>query len=111
VRLITPNDTSLAIGLIVGTSVAFQQPLHFLLDAARDVEVRYHLDLVPALTIMTGVFIFHQYRKLRLSRAEAIAASAEAARVRRRSEELERLMTSASRVTRGATRPMTSVVP
>lgn len=92
-RLITRNDTSLAIGLIVGAIVVFQQPLHFLLDVARDVEVRYHLDLVPALTIMTGVFIFHQYRKRLLSRAEAIAASAEAARARRRSEELQRLMT------------------
>src|SRR6185436_2523122 len=92
-RLITRNDTSLAIGLIVGAIVAFQQPLHFLLDAARDVEVRYNFDLVPALTIMTGVFIFHQYRKRLLSKAEAFAASAEAARARTRSEELERLMT------------------
>lgn len=92
-NLITRNDTSLAIGLIVGAAVAFQQPLHFLLAAARDVEERYRLDLVPALTIMTGVYIFHQYRKRVLSKAEAAAASAEAAQARARSEELERLMT------------------
>jgi diguanylate cyclase (GGDEF)-like protein len=92
VRLVTRNDTSLAIGLIVGAIVVFQQPLHFALDIARDVESRYHLDLVPALTIVTGVFLFHQYRKRQLSKAEATAASAEAARARTRSEELERLM-------------------
>ncbi len=99
-RLITRNDTSLAIGLIVGTIVVFQQPLRFLVDVARDVEVRYHIDLVSALTIMTGVFIFHQYRKRLLAKAEASAASAEAAQARTRSEELERLMTFSQDVAR-----------
>lgn len=92
-NLITRNDTSLAIGLIVGAIVVFQQPLHFVLEAAREVEGRYHLDLVPALTIVVGVYIFHQYRKRLLSKEEARAASAEAVRARSRSEELERLMT------------------
>ena len=68
-RLVTRNDTSLAVGLIVGTIVVFQQPLNFVLRIARDVENRYHLDLVPALTIIVGVFIFHQYRKRQLSKA------------------------------------------
>lgn len=92
-NLITRNDTSLAIGLIVGSVVAFQQPLHFILDAARDVEERYQLDLIPALTVVASVYIFHQYRKRLLSKAEAAAASAEAARASARSQELERLMT------------------
>ena len=92
-RLITRNDTSLAVALMVGAVVIFQQPLHFLLDVARDVEVRYHLDLLPALTIMTGVFIFHEYRKRQVANAEARAREAEAVQVRRRSAELERLMT------------------
>jgi diguanylate cyclase (GGDEF)-like protein len=91
-RLITRSDTSLTIGLIVGTVVVFQQPLHFLLDIARDVEERYHLDLLPALTIFTAVFIFNQYRKRQVAKAAAFAASADAARARMRSEELERLM-------------------
>jgi diguanylate cyclase (GGDEF)-like protein len=93
VRLITRNDTSLAVALMVGAIVVFQQPLHFLLDVARDVEVRYHLDLLPALTIMTGVFIFHEYRKRQLANAESRARATEAAQARRRSAELERLMT------------------
>lgn len=92
-RLISRNDASLAIGLVVGAVVLFKQPLNFVLDAARDVEVRYHLDLVPALTIVAGVFIFHQYRKRQLSKAEARIASAEAARARAHAESLERLMT------------------
>jgi diguanylate cyclase (GGDEF)-like protein len=91
-RLITRGDTPLTIGLVVGTVVVFQQPLHFLLDVARDVEERYHLDLLPALTIFTAVFLFNQYRNRQMAKAAALAASAEAARARMRSEELERLM-------------------
>ena len=91
-RLIVRNDASLAVGLIVAAIVVFQQPLRFVLDATRDVEARYHLDLVPALTIVAGVFIFHQYRKRQLSKVEAFIASADAARSRARSAELERLM-------------------
>jgi diguanylate cyclase (GGDEF)-like protein len=93
VRLITRNDASLALGLIVGSFVAFQQPLRFILDAARDVEVRYRIDLLPALTVVAGVYTFHQYRKRVLWKAEAAAASVEAAQARARSQELERLMT------------------
>lgn len=92
-RLITREDTSLAVGLIVGAVVVFQRPLRFLLDAARDIETRYQLDLLPALIIMSGVFIFHQYRKRQLAKAEARAAAVEIARARARSEELHRLMT------------------
>lgn len=92
-RLITRNDTSLAVGLIVGAIVVFQQPFHFLLDVARDIEVRYHLDLLPAVIIMTGVFVFQQYGKRQVAKADARAAAAEAVQARNRSEELGRLMT------------------
>ena len=91
-RLLTRDDTSLAVTLIVGTIVLFQRPLHVALEMAREVESRYHLDLVPALTIIAGVFIFHQYRKRQLAKAEALIASAEAERARTRSAELERLV-------------------
>ncbi len=63
VRLITRSDTSLVFALICGAIVVFRRPLHFFLDLARDLEVRYQVDLLPALIIMSGVFIFHQYRK------------------------------------------------
>jgi diguanylate cyclase (GGDEF)-like protein len=92
VRLITRNDTSLAVGLIAAAIVVFQQPLRYVWDIAQDVERRYHVDLVPALTILTGVFVFHEYRKRQLAKAETRAAAAEATQARTRSEELERLM-------------------
>ena len=91
-RLISRHDTSLAMGLIIGAIVIFQQPLHVFLDIARDLELRYHVDLIPALTIMSGVFIFHQYRKRQVGKAEALAAAADALRARARAEELERLV-------------------
>lgn len=92
-RLITRNDASLVVGLIAGTVVIFQRPLRLVWEAAWDAQERYHIDLIPALTIFVGVFIFHETRKRHQAKAEALAAAAEAAQARMRSAELERLMT------------------
>jgi diguanylate cyclase (GGDEF)-like protein len=92
-RLISRNDASLVAGLIAGTIVIFQRPLRFVWEAAWDVQERFQVDLLPALTIFAGVFIFHEARKRQQSRADARAATAESAQVRMRSAELERLMT------------------
>src|SRR6185295_19881004 len=80
-------------GLIAGTVVIFQRPLRFVWESAVDVQERYHVDLLPALTIFAGVFIFHEARKRAQAKAEARVVAAEAAQARARSEELERLMT------------------
>lgn len=104
-RLIRRSDTSLAIALIVGTVIVFQQPLRWLLEFAHQVEVRYHLDLVPALALLTVAFVFHQYRKRQESRMEARAAAAEAAQARARSEELQRLMTFGQALANALDRP------
>jgi diguanylate cyclase (GGDEF)-like protein len=93
VRLITKNDASLVVGLVAGTVVIFQRPLRFVWEAALDVQRRYDIDLLPALTIFAGVFVFHEARKRRYAKAAALAAAAEAAQARMRSAELERLMT------------------
>jgi hypothetical protein len=93
VRLISKNDASLVVGLIAGTVVIFQRPLRFVWEAALDVQERYHVDLLPALTIFAGVFIYHEARKRQQAKAGALAADAEAALARMRSAELERLMT------------------
>jgi diguanylate cyclase (GGDEF)-like protein len=93
VRLITRNDTSLVVGLIAGTVVIFQRPLRFVWEAAMEVQDRYRVDLLPALTIFAGVFIFHEARKRQQAKAEMRAAAAEAAQARLRSAELEVLMT------------------
>lgn len=92
-RLITRNDASLAVGLIAGTVVIFQRPLRFVWDAALEAQKRYDVDLLPALTIFAGVFLFHEARKRQQAKAGALAAAAEAAQERARSAELERLMT------------------
>jgi diguanylate cyclase (GGDEF)-like protein len=93
VRLINRNDTSLVVGLIAGTVVIFQRPLRFVWEAGLDVQQRYHVDLLPALTIFGGVLIFHEARKRQHAKAGALAAAAEAAQARMRSAELELLMT------------------
>ena len=92
-RLISRNDTSLVVGLIAGTVVIFQRPLRFVWEAAVDVQERYHVDLLPALTIFAVVFIFHEARKRQRTKAGALAAAAQSAQARMRSAELERLMT------------------
>jgi diguanylate cyclase (GGDEF)-like protein len=93
VRLISRSDASLVVGLIAGTVVIFQRPLRLVWESALDVQERYNVDLLPALTIFAGVFIFHEARKRQQAKADALAAAAEAAQARMRSAELERLMT------------------
>jgi diguanylate cyclase (GGDEF)-like protein len=93
VRLISRNDASLVVGLIAGTVVIFQRPLRFVWEAAVEVQDRYHVDLLPALTIFAAVFIFHEARKRQQAKADALIVAAEAAQARMRSAELERLMT------------------
>jgi K+-sensing histidine kinase KdpD len=92
-RLISRTDTSLAVALIVGAFIVFQHPLRWALELTRDIEARYHLDLLPALTVLTVVFVFHQYRKRQEARAEVLVVAAEATQARARSAELERLIT------------------
>lgn len=92
VRLITRNDTSLAMALIAAAVILFRQPLRYLFDAAHDFESRYQVDLIPALILLVVVFIFHEYQKHAQAKADARAAAAEAAQARTRSEELEELM-------------------
>ena len=88
-RLITRNDTSLVVGLIAGTVVIFQRPLRFVWESAMDLQERYQVDLLPALTIFAGVFLFHEARKRQQAKAETRAAAVEAGQARLRSAELE----------------------
>ena len=87
------HDAPLAAGLIAGTVVVFQQPLRWMLDMASEVENRYKLDLIPALVVLSVVFVLHQYRKRQEVKAEAMAAAAEARLERERAKELEQLVT------------------
>ena len=92
VRLITRNDTSLAVALIAATVIVFRQPLRYILDIAQEIEGRFHLDLVPALLLLVAVATFHQYRKRVQAKAEAVAAAADAVQARAQSRTLQQLM-------------------
>jgi diguanylate cyclase (GGDEF)-like protein len=92
VRLITRNDTSLAMALVAAAVILFRQPLRYLFDAAHEFESRYQVDLIPALILLVVVFVFHEYQKHAQAKADARTAAAEAEQARTRSEELEELM-------------------
>jgi diguanylate cyclase (GGDEF)-like protein len=91
-RLIDRSDTPLALGLIAGSLILFQQPLRFVLDSAREIEGGYHLDLVPTLVVLSTVFVFHQSRKRQRLQADVLAAAAEARQHMVRTQELEALV-------------------
>jgi diguanylate cyclase (GGDEF)-like protein len=91
-RLIDKSDTSLVIALIAGAVVMFQRPLRLLFDAARTIETRYDIDLIPGLVVLCGAFVFHQYRKRQQAKVAAGLSAAEVTKERQRSAELERLV-------------------
>jgi diguanylate cyclase (GGDEF)-like protein len=91
-RLFGRNDSWLAAALIVATFILFREPLRYVLDSAHEIERQYHVDLVQSLAVLGVVFAFHQYRKRQEAKADFIAAAAQAAQARVRSEELERLV-------------------
>jgi diguanylate cyclase (GGDEF)-like protein len=87
------HDAAPAVGLIMGAAIVFQQPLRFVLNVAGAMERQYNLDLLPALVVLSVVFMFHQSRKRQESRAAALAAETAARLERARATELEELVT------------------
>jgi diguanylate cyclase (GGDEF)-like protein len=90
-RLIDRHDGLLAAGLMFTAMVVFQPSIHYVLDLARQVEATYNVELIPAFLILSVMFVFHQQGKRRETGALAAAATHEAAQVRERMAELERL--------------------
>lgn len=88
-RFYSKHDATLGVILIFSAIIAFHQPLRSLLDAAHEVETRYSVDLVPALTVLMAVLAFHEHRKRQRSRMQKIELQAEIGRERARSGELE----------------------
>lgn len=91
-RLTGRHDSLLLAGFAVALLVVFQSPIQRLLDEARDVERTYGVALLPALLILTVMFVFHQHGKRREMKAQAAAAAVEAQQARARAQELEQLM-------------------
>jgi diguanylate cyclase (GGDEF)-like protein len=92
-RLIDRRDIPLAVGLVVSAVAFFHQPFGSVWDIVQQAEARYHLHLLPALTVLLAAFAFHLYRKREDRRLHALAAAAQETQARRHAEELERLVT------------------
>jgi len=90
-NLIRPRDRMLVAGLAVAVIVIFSRQVLILIDRAREVERAWGLSLIPALLILTIVFLFHQQGKRQEAKAQAAAAEAGAAAAQTRAEEMERL--------------------
>jgi hypothetical protein len=91
IRLTGRHDSLLLAGLAFAL-LLFQRSIQRLLDVAREIEQAYGVALVPALLILSVMFVFHQQAKRREVKAEAAAAATEVTIARTRAEELEQLM-------------------
>ena len=78
-RLFGRNDLVLLSGLAVALYVLFYQPLQHMFDFVREIERTYQVQLLPALMILVGLFVFHQYRKREEVRVAALTSAAAAA--------------------------------
>lgn len=92
-NLVARQDRVLLGGLAVALVVVFAKPIRYLLDLARDVERSSGLALVPALIILTVVFVVHQQGKRQEAKVRAAAAEADALQAGTRASEMERLVT------------------
>lgn len=102
-RLFGRNDLVLLSGLAVALYVLFYQPLQHMFDFVREIERTYQVQLLPALMILVGLFVFHQYRKREEVRVSALTSAAAAAEAISRSEEMERLIAFSQAIARSLT--------
>jgi diguanylate cyclase (GGDEF)-like protein len=92
-NLVARQDRVLLGGLAVALVVMFAKPIRDLLDLARDVERSSGLALVPALIILTVVFVLHLRGRRQEAKGRAAAAELEALQSGTRASEMERLVT------------------
>jgi diguanylate cyclase (GGDEF)-like protein len=91
-RLFARRDALLLVGLTAALLIIFAAPISRLLDYTRDIERQSGLSLLPALVVLTVVFVFHQLQKRHELQAQAAAADAARQEAERRTVELERLV-------------------
>jgi diguanylate cyclase (GGDEF)-like protein len=91
-NLIARRDRALLAGLAIALFVVFARPVAYLLDVARQVEESSGLALVPALVILTVVFLFHQQSKRQEAKLRAVEAEANASQAHMRAVEMERMV-------------------
>ena len=97
------HDALLLGGLTFALLVVFQRSVQFLYQVAHDVERIYGVALIPALLILSVMFVFHMNAKRREMRAEAEIAAREAVLARARTRELETLMAFGQALSRSLT--------
>src|SRR5881392_1911391 len=102
-RIAGRHDSLLLAGFAFALLVVFQRSLQYLFGVAYEIEKTYGVALVPALLILTVMFVFHLYSNRREMRAEALASAREAELARARTGELEQLMTFAQALSRALT--------
>jgi diguanylate cyclase (GGDEF)-like protein len=86
------RDVLLLAGLAAALVIIFAAPLSRALDYARDIERLSGLALLPALLLLTVVYVFHQFGKRHEIQAQAVAALAAKKEAELRAQELERLV-------------------
>ena len=91
-RLFGRQDLLLLGGLAAALLIIFSTPISHLLDYVRDIEQQSGLSLMPALVLLTVVYIFHQLRRRNQAAAQAAAAEAATKEAELRAEEMERLV-------------------
>ena len=91
-RLFQRQDALLLVGLTVALIIVFSPSISQLLDFTREVERERGVTLLPALIVLTGVFVVHLLRKRLEGQARASAAQAAHAEAELRVQDLERLV-------------------
>jgi hypothetical protein len=89
--------------LAVALFVLFNRPLQEGFDFVREIEETYQVRLLPALLILVGTFIFHEFRKRQEVRSAALASAAAAEQATARAEEMERLIAFGQAIARSLT--------
>ena len=92
-RIAGRHDSLLLAGFAFALLVVFQSSVQFLFSVANDIEKTYGVALVPALLILSVMFVFHLYSNRREMHAEALTSAREAELARARTRKLEQLMT------------------
>jgi diguanylate cyclase (GGDEF)-like protein len=103
IRISGRHDSLLLAGFAFALLVIFQRSLQYLFTVATDIEKTYGVALVPALLILSVMFVFHINASRREMRAEAATAARQAEAARERTSELERLMTFGQTLSRALT--------
>lgn len=97
------HDSLLLAGFTLALLVIFQRSFQFFFQVANDIERSYGVALVPALLILSVMFVFHLTAHRREMRADAAAAAREAEVARARTRELEHLMAFGQTLSRALT--------